>query len=296
MKRATVPAKRKTVDIDRGLFLVRYSSADDPRRPPSVRIALDADSAPENALITHPDAHEAVLFEPGTALAVRAVSPTRLLVEVTPAGEDGSTAATVKVEALNPGAQADPVSATVALAGEAGESFLDKSIRLRAHVAGIGDVVATPQEWIAGPAAPSRIEGIAVEWPDRPAGLGLRYAVRGQGSDIGRLAEVGAFVGTRGRALPLTDLVLELSGEAAGDHEIVVDALFLGAPVTRTTGRRVTLSGPTAREPLVGLRLDVVRRAGMAEPAVPSAGAGKTRPGQVRVFRGRGARAQPAAM
>ena len=73
MKRATVPAKRKTVDIDRGLFLVRYRSADDPRRPPSVRIALDADSAPENALITHPDAHEAVLFEPGTALAVRAV-------------------------------------------------------------------------------------------------------------------------------------------------------------------------------------------------------------------------------
>jgi hypothetical protein len=294
MKRATVPAKRKTVDIDRGLFLIRYSSADDPRRPPSVRIALDGDSAPENALITHPDAHEAVLFEPGTALAVRAVSPTRLLVEVTPAGEDGSTAATVKVEALNPGAQADAIAATVALAGEAGESFLDNSIRLRAHVAGIGDVVASPQEWIAGPAAPSRIEGIAVEWPDRPAGLGLRYAVRGQGSDVGRLAEAGAFVGTRGRALPVTGLVLELSGEAAGEHEIVVDALFLGAPVSRTTGRRVTLSGPTAREPLVGLRLDVVRRSGMAAPVTSLAG--KTRPGQVRVFRGRGARAQPAAM
>jgi hypothetical protein len=294
MKRAIVPAKRKTVDIDRGLFLVRYSSADDPRRPPSVRIALDPDSAPENALITHPDAHEAVLLEPGTALAVRAVRATRLLVEVTPAGEDGSTAATVKVEALNPGAQTDPAAATDVRAGEAGESFLDNSIRLRAHVAGIGDVEAAGQEWVAGPAAPSRIEGIAVEWPDRPAGLALRYAVRGQGSDIGRLAETGAFAGTRGRALPVTGLVLELSGEAAGDHEIVVDALFLGAPVTRTTGRRVTLSGPTAREPLVGLRLDVVRRAGMAEPAVPHAG--KTRPGQVRVFRGRGARAQPAAM
>jgi hypothetical protein len=294
MKRATVPAKRKSVDIDRGLFLVRYSSADDPRRPPTIRIALDPDSAPENALIIHPDAREAMLFEPGTALAVRAVSPTRLLVEVTPADEDGSTAATVKVEALNPGAQADPVAATVALVGEAGGSFLDNSIRLRAHVAGIGDVVASPEEWIAGPAAPSRIEGLAVEWPDRPAGLGLRYAVKGHGPDVARLAEAGAFVGTRGRALPITGLVLELSGEAAGEHEIVVDALFLGAPVTRTTGRRVTLSGPTAREPLVGLRLDVIRRPAMTEPVVPAAG--KTRPGQVRVFRGRGARAQPAAM
>jgi hypothetical protein len=293
MRRAAVPAKRKTVDIDRGLFLVRYSSADDPRRPPTVRIAFDADSAPDNALIIHPDAREAVLSEPGTALAVRTTSPARLLIEVSPTDEDGSTAATVKVEALNAGPPVDTPVADRAVDG-ASDLLTAHSIRLRAHVAGIGDVVAAPREWVAGPAAPSRIEGIAIEWEGRPAGLGLRYAVKGQGSDVSRLADAGDFVGTRGRALPVTGLVLELSGDAAAEHELVVEALFLGAPVTRTTGRRITVSGPTSREPLVGLRLDVARREEAVEPAAPASG--KTRPGQVRVFRGRAARAQPAAV
>jgi hypothetical protein len=234
-----------------------------------------------------------VLSEPGTALAVRTTSPTRLLIEVSPTDEDGSTAATVKVEALNAGPQVDvPVRDRIADGGQ--DPFAGRSIRLRAHVAGIGDVVAAPQEWVAGPAAPSRIEGMAIEWEGRPPGLGLRYAVKSQGSDVSRLAETGAFVGTRGRALPVTGLVLELSGDAAGEHELVVEALFLGAPVTRTTGRRITVSGPTSREPLVGLRLDVVRREEAVEPSVPTSG--KTRPGQVRVFRGRAARAQPAAV
>lgn len=291
MRQGTGSVKRKTVDIDRGLFLVRYSSADDPRRPPIVRISFEERAAPGNTLITHPDARDAVLSEPGSALAVRAASPAKLLVEVVASDEDGSTAATVKVEALNPGA---PSEATVHGNGRL-ETLPDanNSIRVRAHVAGIGDVVAGPNEWVAGPSAPSRIEGIAIDWPGMPGGLDLRYAVRGKSSDASRMAPAGTFVGTRGRALPVTGLVLELAGAEAGDHELVVEALFLGAPVIRTTGRRVVASGPTQREPLVGLRIDVARREEVVEPLTSRSA--KTRPGQVRVFRGR-ARPQPVAV
>jgi hypothetical protein len=112
-------------------------------------------------------------------------------------------------------------------------------------------------EWIAGPTAPSRIEGIAIEWPDKPHDIEMHYAVKTAKPEAasGRPVRPGAFAGTRGKAMPIVSLMLELSGPAAGALQFVVDALFLGAPTLRMTGRRVIAAGPTGREPLVGLRL-----------------------------------------
>src|SRR5439155_85550 len=78
-----------------------------------------------------------------------------------------STAATVKIETLSQGEAAAP------LAGQAlGKRPNDLAgLRLRAHIAGIGDVHSGSDEWIAGPEAPARIEGLAIEWPDKPADL-----------------------------------------------------------------------------------------------------------------------------
>jgi hypothetical protein len=63
--------------------------------------------------------------------------------------------------------------------------------------------------------------------------------------------------------------------------------VFLNAPTLRAVGKRVVLSGPTNREPLVGIRLGVERVAveQVAAPAKPS-----RKPvgsGRVRVFRSR---------
>jgi len=44
-------------------------------------------------------------------------------------------------------------------------------------------------------------------------------------------------------------------GPSALDFRLVAEAIFLGSPVMRMTGKRGVLSGPTGREPLVGLRL-----------------------------------------
>lgn len=55
--------------------------------------------------------------------------------------------------------------------------------------------------------------------------------------------------------MPIVGVMLELSGKAAAAVQFVVDALFLGAPTTHMVGRHIIISGPTGREPLVGLRL-----------------------------------------
>jgi hypothetical protein len=164
----------------------------------------------------------------------------------------------------------------------------------------MGDVVVGPDTWIAGPTAPSRIEGISLEWPDMPSGLGIQYAVQlaNAGPGTGKMVPIGTFAGTRGRALPLTGVVFEMSGRE--DLEFVAEAVFLNAPTLRAVGKRVVLGGPSGREPLVGLRitLEPIGAAVVAEvasptpPAPPPAAAPQpvqkpASSGRVRVFRSR---------
>lgn len=69
--------QRKTLETDRGLFLVR---AKDKARPPRVVVFADPDK--EHQL--SPDHRDAVLWQPDTCLVVRATAPGRLCIEVTP--------------------------------------------------------------------------------------------------------------------------------------------------------------------------------------------------------------------
>ena len=183
--------------------------------------------------------------------------PGMLAIEVEPSRTNGSIAATVNIEPL---LQGEAIASAARgshqpVARRAGG--LTGDIRVLGHVAGIGDVYGNANEWLAGPTAPSRIEGISIEWPTKPEGVDIRYSVKtAQPLNIsGRIVDLGAFAGTRGRAMPLTNVMLELSGPDASAYQFSVEALFLGAPVMHASGERVVLSGPTGREPLVGLRV-----------------------------------------
>jgi hypothetical protein len=255
MARAGFGRQVKTVDIVRGLFLVRYGSAEDQFEAPRVTVSVAREHIRNVEFMLTPDASEPVLWQPGTALVVRASAQATLLIEATPVRPDGSMAANVKVERLSQGEPAT-VSSTQRPAVEKPDL---SRLRLVGHVAGIGDVAVGPNEWIAGPAAPSRIEGIAVEWPGKPAQLNLRYSVRvaKPQANAGTMQELGSFAGTRRQALPLIGVVFELSGVASANHQLFVEGSFLGSPAMRAFGKRVALSGPTGREPLVGLRLNV---------------------------------------
>jgi hypothetical protein len=280
---------RKSIDLDRGVFIVRYSTAEDEAFPPKVTIASAPGSDAAILPILHPDERDPVLWQPGAALVVQAIGRGQLSVEASPTRPKGSSVATVKIESLNQGSpgvdvtigESDQTRST-SVPGEP----LTNDFRVLGHVAGRGDVFVGANEWIGGPADPSRIEGLAIDWPNKPRDLNIRYAITTARPDptSNAPADVGTFVGTRGRALPLMGFALDLSGSGASGYELVAEAVFLGSPVTRARGRKLTLAGPTGREPLIGIRLGIASVAAVAQPK--SEPVRPTPPlGRVRVFR-----------
>lgn len=277
--------QQKVVSLDRGLFFVSYKSADDLDSPPHVTVAPTQGHEGRMELIMHPDATGPTLWEPNSGLMVRVNTPGTLQILVQPKRTGGSRAAMVRIEPIQSGQP--PLAVQSERAGLHANVAMD-GLRVLGHVAGRGDVVVGPNAWIAGPAAPSRIEGIALDWPEQPAGVDIRYAVQvanGQAGS-GKMVSLGTFAGTRGRALPITGVVLEVGG--ADGFEFVAEATFLNAPTLRAVGKRVSLSGPTSREPLVGIRVGVNRIAAADNVAVPAKSARKPiGSGRVRVFRSR---------
>jgi hypothetical protein len=280
--------QQQTVTIDRGLFLVRYAAAEDAARPPLVRVSPDPAPNKDIGFLLHPDHSEPVLWQPDTCLLVRALAPGKLAVEVAAAQDGGSTAATVRIEPLTQGQPAAPLAQTK---GAQKSSPADlKGLRILGHVTGLGDQLVNANEWLAGPSAPSRIEGIAIDWPDKPGDLEIRYAVKTAKPQpvSGCAMGLGSFAGTRGKAMPIVGVMLEMSGATAANLQFAVEAVFLGAPVRRIIGKRVVASGPTGREPLVGLRLGLENVLAAERPqAKSSASKPGGSAGRVRVFRNR---------
>lgn len=289
----------KVVDVDKGLVIVRYATAADEVRPPKIEVLVNPKDEKHIEIISNPLHSEAVLWQPGACLVVRAMQPGKLFVEVIPVDDDGSTAATVKVEMLSQGetseARLSP-SATGAAVGTGyspgAKSHVDLDrLRIIGHVAGIGDVTARADEWVAGPSAPARIEGLSIVWPGKPEDLDIRYCVKlaRPHAVSGRMMGLGAYAGTRGRALSIVGIRLEMSGAAASSFRLVSEAAFLGAPIARTSGKQIEMSGPTGREPLVGFRLRLDEVNIPLQPVLTPAARSQ---GRVRVFRSRAAESQ----
>lgn len=261
----------KSLEIQRGLFLIKYESAEDPDHPPKVTVSV-AKADGHISIISAPDFEEGALWSPGGCLAVRATQAGSLRVEVTPSISRGSVAARVQLIPLS----SDPIGARDDLESEPWE-VNPSSLRVLGHVAGIGDVSVGAGEWIAGPTAPSRIEGIALEWPRKPPAINIKYAVRVGGRNVANtpFVDLGEFAGTRGKSLPLVGATLEISGDNPNEYELAVDAIFLGSPKMRVTGQRVVLSGPTGREPLVGLCVAIENSDQNQAAVKPKVGAGR---------------------
>ena len=276
--------QHKVLSLDRGLFFINYKSAEDSVSPPRVIVAPANGHERHMEIILHPDATEPTLYKPNSGLVVRVNTPATLQVQVQPTRPGGSRSAIVRVEQI----QAGRIPAAMDSASGPGPHAATEGLKVLGHVAGRGDIVVGPNAWIAGPDAPSRVEGVALEWPDKPLSVDIRYAVQlanGQ-TGSGRMVPLGAYAGTRGRALPLTGVVLEMSG--TDELRFVAEAGFLNAPTLRAVGRRVVLSGPTNREPLVGIRIGIERNATAevaATPAPPPSRKSSGSSPRVRVFR-----------
>ncbi|MGY4403736.1 hypothetical protein [Bradyrhizobium sp. USDA 3315] len=267
----------KAVGLRRGLFFVHYHSAEDAASPPQVAAFPAAGHENRMEIILHPDTSEPVLRGPNSRLLVKVNTPGLLHVQVQQMKPGGSRAAVLRIEPIWSREASTDLHTTVAT----------ERLKVLGHVASRGDIVVGPNTWIAGPTAPSRVEGLALEWPEKPIGVDIRYAVRfadGQ-TGSGGMVPLGAYAGTRGQALPLTGLALEVNGTA--ELEFVAEAAFLNSPIMRAVGKRVVLTRPTDRQPLVGIRIGIERVAAAEQIA---ASATRRRPAgyrRFRVFRGR---------
>lgn len=268
--------QQQSVAIKPGLFLVRYATAEDQAHPPIVKVSSTPAQNQDISFVLDPEHTEAVLWQPDSCLVVRALAPGELSVEVMPSQTGGSAAATVRIEPLSQGKRTLPAKISAGI----NERYDLSNFRILAHVTGIGDQLVKANEWIAGPVAPARIEGISIAWPDKPRDLEIRYAVKTVKPPLPstRAVSLGSFAGSRGKAMPINSLMLELSGPAATALQFFVEAIFLGSPTIRTSGRRIAVSGPTGREPLVGLRVALQHTATAGRPLINAAAAAGAKP------------------
>jgi hypothetical protein len=264
MLQQQIQRKQKSFALQKGLYVLRYESAVDSAQAPVVSVICEPG---RNEVILHPEQARATMSAPGQALVIRAVQNGNVQVEIASTGHASTLDATLKFEPLRRdnggpgGLMSAAPPARDRLAG----------IQVLGHVARLGDVVASLDQWLGGPSAPSRIEGFSIVWPGKPSDVNLSYAatVAGQQPGAARLVGAGEFTGTRARARPILGLMVELFGAGAKHYQLTVEGLFLGAPTRRSTGQTITLTGPTGREPLVGLRIGLASMQGSAQTQAP---------------------------
>jgi len=268
-------ANVKFLRVAAGLSILRYVSAEDAGRTPTLRLAPRT-SASRLQLIPVPGEPEHVLRAPGTAIVLVAETDAELAVTIIRQPGSRSPAVDLHLELL---ARAIPSALPTARREDHFRSSVPQPNRITVlgHVARRGDVVVTAGEWLGGPEFPARIEGIEIRWPDMPRDVQLEYSVVVGGPALRKSStcRVSEFAGTKGRAIPIVRLAIALGGAMASSYRIKADCLFLGGQMISESGQKVTLSGPTGKEPLVGLRLWIEAVAGLnltAPPSQPGAG------------------------
>ncbi|WP_298353021.1 hypothetical protein [Rhodoblastus sp.] len=278
------------VDVDRGLFILRYVSgaASGPSPIAMLRAAEGSESFVE--ILSAPGLVNGFLAGPGDCAVIRAERPSRLELKIRPQGAGGSLDASFRVDPV--WGSAAPPSVVDSRRQIGGHEAGDGAFKLVAHVARRGDVAADPGVWIAGPEAPAAIEAVGIRG-SLPAGVGIEIQPLLGTSPPRWLdwAPSGSFVGTRGRALPLAGLRMRVTGPQGVEGRLAVDALFLGSPITSQEGREVEIVGPAGNEPLVGLRVGLVmatdqrEEAAQASATADSGPVERTKESRIRVFR-----------
>ncbi|OYY86760.1 MAG: hypothetical protein B7Y61_06020 [Rhizobiales bacterium 35-66-30] len=277
-----------SVNVEPGLYILRYASGAAVRSSPLVEVACDPRAQQVVSIISDPRVAAGVLSGPGAALVVRAVAPASLRLAVRAAEPGGSLEARITLEAVSRIAAASaPVAdldgraplGVVPVIPAAG-AMASAAVQILGHLARRGDVRVGSGEWLGGPAAPLPIEGVAVAGV--PSSLGLEYQVRSGGRKVqwSPWVPAGSFAGSRGRAMPLLGIRFRLGSAGA---ELRAEALFLGSPIVSRSGSEVELVGLSDLDPMVGLSLSLldaeVKYAGDVSSVTRDAAA------KVRVFR-----------
>ena len=277
------------LNVAEGLYVLRYLGGANPRSAPAATVKLPATDSAEADIITAPGLDTGEMPGPGSnvVLVVRKSGPLEGGVEAS--GGNDSLDARFSLDLLAPalpkgrpeaaertrvklGAMAKP---DVSGAGS-GQPGL---IELFAHVARRGDIAADEEGWVAGPNAPSAIEGIEVSCSRTDLGVAIQYKNLSNANRWSEWQPPGGFVGTRQKASPLTGVRFKIVGAASPNYELDGEALFLGSPIQLGRGQDLEFVSAGGLDPLVGLKLRLVQF--YKAEAIPDA----RKAPRVRVFR-----------
>jgi hypothetical protein len=248
--------REATVDVGRGLFVLRYVSGTPSGASPVAMARPAPASMAYIEVISAPGVAAGFLSFPGECLVVRAEKAGRLLVKIMRQSIDASMDAVFRLEPLG-GDRAEP---NFSLSDEHHRASFEVATKFKliAHVSRRGDVEVGAGEWAAGPRSPAPVEGLEIRGLANP---GLQVEIQPLlATNPPRWLDwvpCGGFAGSRGRFLSLTGVRLRLSGNESSRFSLSVDALFLGAPIQSKRGREVELIADPIGDPLVGLRLDI---------------------------------------
>lgn len=275
-----------TVPVNRGLYVLRYSVGGEKGDNPVGFVRVLPESQADIQIISPPGQAGGFLPAPGAGVVVLAQSIGSLQIVVRSRGPNGGTTASFQLEPLqdqsaglrgNVGQGQDPVQPRSNLAD------MKPKLSVMAHVALRGDVEAHDGEWIAGPSAPAPLEGLELRCGVRDLEIEAQVLSAGEWS---QWRSAWSYMGSRGRAMPLSGVRIRLSGPAASQLSLEADALFLGSPVVAKRGPTVELVSFAGSDTLVGLRLGL--RPAEREAVVATNRGVSTKTPRVRVFRAAG--------
>lgn len=296
--------REATINVDRGLYILRYASGAASGASPVAVVRPAPGSEPFVEVISAPGVVNGFLSYPGECVIVRAEQSGRLSVKIMRQSAGASMDANFRLEPVLGAGKlgtenfgAEKASSPV-LAGQQVEPAFAGSwsgaasrFKLLAHVSRRGDVEADAGDWIAGPNAPAAIEGLEIRGLSA-SGLGVEIQPLIATNPLRWLDWVpaGVFAGSRGRALSLAGVRIRLVGENASRHSIFAEALFLGSAIVSRRGREVELVGSAGGDPLVGLRLEIAPEgtSAIGNTAAANVAVQQRAEPRVRVFRAAG--------
>jgi hypothetical protein len=250
-------AEEKIVGLFAGLSILRYISAEDSAKPPTVRVR-PLSAGHQIDFVPVPGEAEHMLRAPGAAIVLVAEAATQLAITTLPRPQSKSATVDLHLELVADALRSD--------GREPLGNDIDRLIptvptpaqlSVLGHVARQGDVLVASGEWLGGPEFPARIEGLEIRWSNMPRNIELEYSVAIAGSIPIKLrsCRVSEFAGTRGQSAAIVQLKIVLRSYGANSYQIRADCVFLGGQIISESGQVLSLSGPTGTEPLVGLRL-----------------------------------------
>jgi hypothetical protein len=280
------------LDVPRGLFVLRYVDREISQAP-IISVRPLPGSEQFLTITHHPDLSPTILDRPGAAVVVSSQGRASLEISAQARAFGGSLEARVDLEPLvkpsiHEQSRGEPANIPRLVTSETELTRTpDASVGLSilGHVSRRGDVVVQGGNWIAGPDAPSPIEGVEIRLESR-ASSWLESQVLASGeSNWSGWQSAGQFLGSRGRARPLVGMRIRTTPSAPPDLSVDASALFLGSPVLRREGAHVELRSPAGHDPIVGLQIGVVLANQQPQVSESSTGAMSSRRGRVRVFR-----------